>query len=357
MKKSPFFEQKIVVASFVFSMCLFSCSDDKFDLEQSESNQSTSQSSEYVPTPIVLPTSSLEWDESFHPDDIGLRSNVNHSHEMAVTNSNIYVGGVYGASSIENLTFNWISKNVEPIDVSYTFPRYYFDYIERPSTSGMYRSLNKAVSSPNFAGKQSLSFEYDFREFSYYRELKLAFGANVDIAGIFKLDASVNSQKITAKSGLFARVVQKNFSLIMDYPYDGNIFLNNADLNSVLSQTPVYVNSIIFGRMGIIAIESDYSYDELKTAFRAALTAGKINGELNISSEYKRILEQSTMRIFVSGGVGQDVAKIVEGYHEFKNFIVNGGEFTQDVPGVPIFFTANYAENNSVFSTSFVTNQ
>lgn len=160
---------------------------------------------------------------------------------------------------------------------------------------------------------------------------------------------------IKSKSGLFARVVQKNFAMIMDYPYDGNIFLNNDDLQGVLSDSPVYVNSIIFGRMAIIAIESDYSFNELKAAVKASFSAGVVGGEINISAEYKKILQESTMRLFVSGGIGQDVAKIVEGYNEFNNFIVNGGEFTKDVPGVPIFFTANYAEDNSVFRTSFAT--
>jgi len=141
----------------------------------------------------------------------------------------------------------------------------------------------------------------------------------------------------------------------MDYPYDGNIFLNNDDLQGVLSDSPVYVNSIIFGRMAIIAIESDYSFNELKAAVKASFSAGVVGGEINISAEYKKILQESTMRLFVSGGIGQDVAKIVEGYNEFNNFIVNGGEFTKDVPGVPIFFTANYAEDNSVFRTSFAT--
>ncbi len=243
------------------------------------------------------------------------------------------------------------------MDVTYTFPRYFYDYIERPSFSGMGKSINKAIESSNFTGKQSLSFEYDFRQFSYYSELKLAFGANVNIASIFKLDASFNSQKIKATSGLFARIVQKNYSLIMDYPYDGNLFFNNNDLNILQSQNPVYINSIVFGRMGIIAIESSYSYDEVKIAFKAALTASKINGELNISSEYKQILQESTLRIFISGGSSQDVAKIVEGYDEFKNFIINGGEFNKEVPGVPIFFTANYAKDNSVFTTTFVTNE
>lgn len=352
MKKQILLGSKVIAIAITSSLFLFSCSNENADQTYLD------VASKYIPEPIVLPTSSLEWDESYHPDDkILTRSDDNHSHEMAVTNSNLYVGGVYSAASVQDLTFNWISKPVDPIDISYTFPRYYFDNIPRPSVSAMYRSLNKATGSPNFTGKQSLYFEYDFREFSYYRELKLAFGANVNIASVFKLDASVNSQKIKSKSALFARIVQKNFSVVMDYPYDGNIFLNNGDLNSVQAQSPVYVNSIIFGRMGIIAIESEYTYNELKTAFKAALTAGKINGELNLSTEYKKILQESSMKIFISGGKGQDVARIVEGYNEFKNFIINGGEFTQEVPGVPIFFTANYVQDNSVFNTTFTTAQ
>ena len=340
-----------IILILIIGMCVTSC--------MKESSSSVLQSDEkvpakYVPAPIVIPSDNLEWDESYHPD-VPLTRADNQSDQMAVTSNNIYVGAVYSAESVEDLTFDWISKPVDPITVSYTFPRYFFDEIERPSVSGMYRSLNKAIDSPQFTGKQSLAFEYDIRDFSYYRELKLAFGANVNIASIFKLDASVNDTKITSTSGLFARVVQKNFSLIMDYPYDGNVFLDNDDLNAVVSQTPVYVNSIIFGRMAIIAIESDYSYDELKSAFKAAFTAGIVSGELNLTAEQKKILQEATMRIFVSGGAGQDVAKIVEGYNEFANFIINGGEFSKEVPGVPIFFTANYAEDNSVFRTTFTT--
>ena len=107
--------------------------------------------------------------------------------------------------------------------------------------------------------------------------------------------------------------------------------------------------------MAIIAIESDYSFNELKAAVKASFTAGIVGGEISISAQHKKILQESTMRLFVSGGIGQDVAQIVEGYDKFNEFIVNGGEFTKEAPGVPIFFTANYAEDNSVFRTSFAT--
>lgn len=338
-----------IALMFLLGTCIFSCTK---EIPQEVGGQK--KLTKYIPAPIVLQSDNLEWDESYHPYGRVTRAD-NVSNQMAITSDNIYVGAVYTAKSIEDLTYNWISKPVEPILVSYTFPRYYFDEIQRPSVSAMYRSLNKAVESPQFTGKQSLAFEYDMRQFFKYSELKLAFGANIDIAGLFKLDASVNYTNIKSTSGLFARVVQKNFSIVMDYPYDGNIFLNNEDLESVAADSPIYINSIIFGRMAIIAIESDYSFNELKAAVKASFSAGIVGGEINISAEHKKILQESTMRLFVSGGAGQDVAKIVEGYNEFNNFIVNGGEFTKDVPGVPIFFTANYAADNSVYRTTFTT--
>lgn len=251
-------------------------------------NSAEHQISKYIPEPIVLPTNSLDWDVSYHPNLAETRANENHSHEMEVVNNNVFVGAVYTAASVNDLTFLWMPNQVKPIDVAYTFPIYYFDQIQRPSVVGMYRSLSKAVQSSSFTGKQFLSFEYDYRQFSYYQELKLAFGANVNIAGLFKLDASVGSTKINSKSGLFARIVQKNFALIMDYLIGGNIFQNESDLNSLLPSEPLYINSIIFGRMAIIAVESSYEYDELKVAFQAALTAGKIGAELNISAEHKK---------------------------------------------------------------------
>lgn len=334
----------IFIKYLFISTILFSCSND-------EMNIANISEGKIIIDPIKIPSSTLDWDESYHLGQITRAES--HSSEMAVTSSNIFVGGVYTAKSIQDLTFSYINSPAKSIDVSYTFPRYFFDSIDKPSISGMYRSLNKAIESPSFVGKQSLSFEYDFREFSYYSELKLAFGANVSVGSIFKLDASLEKEKIRSTSGLFARIVQKNFSLIMDYPENGNIFLNESELNKNIAKSPVYINSIIFGRMAIIAIESSYSYDALKAAFKASLTAGIVDADLNITAEQKKILQESQIKLFVSGGVSQDVAKIVEGFDEFKNFIINGSEFTKDVPGVPIFFTANYASDNSVFNTTF----
>lgn len=338
----------------VFSILLIFASCSKEDQENGNIHQSVSNQ-KYIPSPIVIPSKTLDWDESYHPNQL-ISKGVNESTEMSIPSSNIYIGGVYTAASVNDLTLTPVIKPVKPIAIAYTFPGFFTDVIPVPSIISMYSSLGKAVASPQFTGQQSLSFEYDFRQFSNYKEMKLAFGANINILNILKIDATYENGKIKQNTGLFARVLQKNFSVLMDYPSDGNVFKNQSDLTATAHLSPVYVNSVTFGRMGIISIESQSNYEEVKKAFKLALTVKNVGGVLLLDAASKALLDKAEIRILVYGGKGSDVAKLIMGFDKFQEFIVSGGEFSREVPGVPIFFTCNYASDNSIFSTTFTTN-
>lgn len=71
------------------------------------------------------------------------------------------------------------------------------------------------------------------RQFSYFEELKLAFGANVNIARILDIDISVDKGKIRRKTGLFAKIIQRNYTVDMDLPIDGNLLLNHDEINNI----------------------------------------------------------------------------------------------------------------------------
>lgn len=344
--------RKKIIYFAILLLIFSSCS--KEDLKYSDISESSSGNI-YIPDPIIIPSKSLDWDESYHPNDM-ISKGQNQSSEMAITSVNLFIGGVYTAASINDLTISPINKPVKSISVAYTFPGFFTDIIPTPGVVSMYTSLGKAVESPKFSGQQSLSFEYDFRQFSYYNEMKLAFGGNVNIFNILKIDATYENGKIKQKTGLFARVLQKNFSVIMDYPTNGNIFKNESDLAATSHLSPVYINSVTFGRMAIISIESESNYEEVKKAFKLALTVKTVGGELQLDDTSRELLEKAEIRILVYGGAGSEVAKLVMGFDKFQEFIVNGGEFSKEVPGVPIFFTCNYASDNSIFSTTFTTN-
>lgn len=138
----------------------------------------------------------------------------------------------------------------------------------------------------------------------------------------------------------------------MDIPIDGNLLLNNEELNGIDDYDPVYISSVTYGRLGTITIESNYTYDELRVALKAAFEAKIINGELNLSYEYKKILEESDMHLSIINGDGSGV-KAIEGFNEFKEFIVKGGKFTKELPGDIIFYTASYLSDNSPYYAKF----
>jgi thiol-activated cytolysin len=339
--KEIFLRKRLFFISLL-TVVLCSCSEDNeilSSLEKSSSNTEVSNNDNIN-----------EWEESYHPGPT--TRGINKAYEFVpVGVKNLYTGMVLNGDDLNNGKMTPIICQLDPTSLVFTTPSYYITEMPITSFANYMRAFKSATQSEDFSGKQTEEFEYDLKQFSKYSELRLAFGANVNICSILKIEGSSSSTKITRKTGLFARICQKNFDAVIDYPEDGNIFKNNEDLSKYPSAT--YINSITYGRMAIISIESDSSYQSIKTAFKVALNAKKINGELSLDENTRKTLQTADVKIWIRGGKGEDVVKTIEGFDEFQNFIINGGTFTCEVPGLPIFCTVNRVDNNSAFETSF----
>jgi thiol-activated cytolysin len=291
------------------------------------------------------------WDESYHPRRT---RSTNEAYEFVpngLTGAK-YLGEILNGNDFMTKSFLTCIAGIklDSIDICFDMPGYYCKRIY-PCMAAYEGALNEALKSPDFSGDQTEEFEYDFKRFSYYDELKLAFGANFNIASLLNISASCASKKITHKTGLFARVFQQNFTAVMDYPEDGNLFKNNNDLNNHL--TDAYINSIIYGRLAIISMESDYSYDSVKTAFKAALAISKNSGGASLDAQYKKILDTADVHVYILGGDAKGVAHTFQSFEDFEDFIKDGGVFSKMIPGVPIFITANHLNDNSAWVSQF----
>ena len=328
-----------LVSAFLIS----SCTTDEYDFEVSKSDDKTAQ---------AQVKGEWEWDESYHPN--AKTRSVNESYEFVpVGAKNLYTGMILKGDQLNNGKMVPITEKADQLGLVFTVPSFYIGWLQQPSYTSYMQEYRKALNEDDFSGQQIEEFEYDLKQFSKYSEMKLAFGANVDICSILKIEGSYESNKVKHKTGLFARVCQKNFDAVIDYPEDGNIFKDNSKLSKY--PNAAYVNSITYGRMAIISIESDSSYSAVKSAFKVALTLKKVNGEVSMDVQAKKLLQEADIRIWVRGGNGADVVKTIAGFDEFANFIVNGGTFTKEVPGQPIFCTANRADDNSAFALQFDT--
>lgn len=315
---------------------------------------------------VKIPSKSLLYDEIIEVRDgkiIDLTNSQNRtratsSHEFyeiaSVNNNYIYTGSVMNATSINTGVYKPVGfPNIykKLVTISFSLPVNSMQIA--PKKSSLQDALVRALGDKDFTGKQSQIFTYKMKEFSYYNEMKLAFGANVNIGNFFNVNLQYNNGKIQNRSAMFIDFSQTYFSVDMDIPDDGNIFIDEANRSKYLSQNPVYVNTVNYGRKGIIMVESSDTYREMSLIIKAALTAGIVNGELNLDKSTKEKLTNMDIQICIFGGDGGAATKTVAGFHEFQNFIISGGVYTNEIYGTPISFAAAYASDNSMFVTEF----
>lgn len=214
---------------------------------------------------------------------------------------------------------------------------------------GTSKAVRDAVNGSGFNGDQLVSFTYGMKQISMYKEMKLTFGANVNFGSFFKLGVDINSEKSSFTSTVVIDFTQTNFELYMDMPDDGNIYLTEAIRDRFKSQKPIYINSLQYGRRGIILARSYEEYSKFSSAIRAAFSVGAADMDAALSFEQKKILSSADIQICIIGGYGGDVTQTVEGFAAFKDFVKKGGKYTDTTYGIPISYSAAYADTNELY--------
>ncbi|MCW3465277.1 thiol-activated cytolysin family protein [Chitinophaga nivalis] len=271
----------------------------------------------------------------------------------------IFAGALLQGNSLADLNIKPIAEfqsKVKPITVSLSIPaKKVSGVITSPSLSATRTFVNDILSQNNI-GEQISSYSFSMDQFTAYDELKLAFGSNVKTGALFfkQENTSTSSQlKISRRSGIYVRFVQKNFTLDLDQPTDGKLMDNSTDMNALNQQFPVYVSSITYGRMGIMAIESDSSYESTYAAYNTAFKALFVSGSSSLTTEQKQIIDHSDMRIYLVGTDGDGSVQTINGFNEFVKLATQGTKFSASQPGVPIYCSLSHVSDNSTVKTKF----
>src|SRR5699024_10017431 len=127
-----------------------------------------------------------------------------------------------------------------------------------PSYSQYLSYVQEQIGKGTFS--QNDEFNFSIEQFTSYHELKVAFGSNANTNAIFLGSYSESSRSehmIKKATGLYVKFYQSSFKAIMDYP-TGQI----AEIPENLRDSAVYINSITYGRLGILTLETNESvYD------------------------------------------------------------------------------------------------
>lgn len=288
------------------------------------------------------------------------------SDEMVVTPANlsyIYLGSLLKAASIASDEFETFSGyQTAPISVQLSFPSSLsIGTHSFPSLSNSRIFLRNALMAPGFSGNTILNYSDFFAAFSKYEEVKYAFGYNVNQ---HKLFSTTNTNFDSYSSGthystkFIASYTVENFTYHMSDPTAGELIdMASIPSNAFDGVSPVYINSVTYGRFGLLVLESNNDSYSMRSAFEKMVKKILKKTTESYTQEETNLFANCRITIYLLGSpIGNNVIQLLinpspDGVSDFIS--QNVGTFTASDPGVPIFYTAKYLKDNSPYKTKF----
>lgn len=260
----------------------------------------------------------------------------------------IWLGNILKKSSIINCDYYPLIYPRSPISVGLTLPGTDPGIIKNPSFTSINAYLQKEIPKGTF--QQNGEFSFTVEQFYSYHELKSAFGSNANTSSLFWSSSSSESKTehtISKATGLYVKFFQTSFKAIMDYP-TGKI----ADIPNNLIDSAVYINSITYGRLGILTLETNYTASEANTIINKVFKKLFVSGSSTFTKEESDFLDGADFKLYLIGGNGKTSVETFQGYTGFINHI-KSGKFSKQEPGAPLFCTFNHVKDNTPVKVKF----
>lgn len=266
----------------------------------------------------------------------------------------IYPGAIFEGNSISNQNYApIIVNNRNPITVSMTLahntPVHTSRSIPNPTLSKINDYVVDMVAGGNF--EQSEKFMYSYKRFSFYDEIKSAFGTNINTRKLFssKSESSTEEkEKIQKSTGVYVKFFQSSFTINTDIAP-----LSNQPIKGKSQYEPVYVNSVTYGRLGVLVFETDETYQFAESCIKKEFDRIFYNKTTSLTEEERTFFETTEFKVLVIGADSDYAVQTFKGYSHFLNLIYQS-RFTEHAYGVPIQCTFAYANTHEIVETEFI---
>lgn len=288
------------------------------------------------------------WSENTRP---GTGTSIT-TDQMLLTDPNIvYVGAAFPESTFAKDYSKEILYPRNPIDVYTNFPDPYIGEITKETGAlGYKKFLKEIIRSSEYkafiqgGGREGLDFQCT--EFFSYSDIEKALSSNAGFAKIFSAKVQSSSKKTNIKSRLFAQLVSRNFTVTMDVPAKGFFKDKSHDTDP---QNPVYIRSLSYGKIAIMAIESEYTFEEVKKAIEAGVKFNLFSGGANFTAKDKEILQKSTCTICVISDEST-ITQYFDSFDKIKDIFKIS--YSENHYGLPIYCKGFYTKDNSIFKVT-----
>lgn len=260
----------------------------------------------------------------------------------------IYPGALIKGESLLDGTYTLIPASRKPIIIStsLTGGAKTSIVVSEPKLSTIREAINSLMKDDYQAPPANMGFTVE--QANSEEQLNLSLRASYKGNGV-NVKGGFDFSNKNVKTRLVAKFIQSYYTLDMDTPNKpSDLFA--GDVNKTLFGTymPMYISTVTYGRMAFFTIESSLTESEVKATLDASYkgAGGATSGSLE--ADFKKLKENSTMKVYILGGNAEDAANAIEGYEGFKTFIKSGGNFSKTSPGAPISYKLRYIKDNTI---------
>lgn len=278
----------------------------------------------------------------------------------------IYPGALLDGNSIAAGIFNEIPLPKKPLTVSIDLPQQTVSTVmENPSLSSFLDAQQELILAgiaerpegqlvpPKFVKVDRLAtINEDQLSLTLGFQVNAGVATNVDVAGQFNFN---DTQK---RSRYLVRIVNELYTMAIDKPAFASDFLaDSVSLDAVRSafqsgNPPVYVDTVTYGRIIYVAVESSFSATELEAALQAAVSGVGFDAELEFGVTSQQVLQEATIRAVAVGPAPGDQVDLgaLEGLEDLEalsRIATREASVTGEFFGEPIFFTVAYLADNT----------
>lgn len=264
----------------------------------------------------------------------------------------IYPGAILEGNIIDQKYAPVFVNNRNPITVSATLihntPKPTSRTIASPTFSKLNDYVKEIVVDGNF--QQNQKFMFQQRRFTFYDEIKQAFGTNIDTKNLFssKKESSTEEKiQISKSAGMYVKFFQSSFTVNMDIAP-----LSNQQVTGNSGFEPVYVSSLTYGRMGIIVFETDESYEFAESCIKKEFDGIFYDKTTVLTEKEELFFETTDFKVLILGADSDYSVQTVKGYSPFLNLVYNS-KFDQNSYGVPIACSYSYANTHRLVEAEF----
>lgn len=266
----------------------------------------------------------------------------------------IWISNFLDGNTISNGAYTPISNlSKAPITISISLPtkpgEKPLEEVLDPSLSNVRDAINKLIKRVA-PGPIDAFINFEIQEVHSKEEAALMAQTNISGWGA-KVSVMYDFNSKTEQTKILMKFYQKYYTIDLDLPNRPcDMFISgNLPTPEIFNGTsPVYVSSITYGRLVYLMVESNVSAQALRAAMTAAYKAWGVNASAGIEQQHTDVLNQSKISALVVGGNSDTAPQAIEGVEGVKQFLQEGGSFTENTPGVPMAYTMRFLKDNSI---------